>query len=302
MHSGTQIGPYEIASPLGAGGMGEVFRARDTRLNRDVAIKVLPRNFVADGDRLRRFQQEVKTLAALNHPNVLVIHDVGVHEAAPYLVSELLEGQTLRQVLGDISSTAGRSGSKLTTRLATDYALQIACGLAAAHSKGIIHRDLKPDNIFITKDGRLKILDFGLAKLQRPHALTETVDGMTAAETNVGVVLGTVGYMSPEQVRGEPADHLSDIFSFGSILYAMISGQRAFKRNTGAETMTAILHEEPQELSSRIGVIAPALERIVRHCMEKQPKQRFQSARDIAFDLESVSAISGTTAVNAASA
>jgi Tol biopolymer transport system component len=190
----------------------------------------------------------------------------------------------------------------MPTRKAVELVVQLANGLAAAHDQGIAHRDLKPENILITKDGRLKILDFGLAKLRRSHAQTETVDGMTAAETNAGMVLGTVGYMSPEQVRGEPADQLSDIFSFGSILYEMISGQRAFKRATGAETMTAILHEEPQELASRIGVIAPALERIVRHCMEKQPKQRFQSARDIAFDLESVSAISGTTAVNAAAA
>jgi eukaryotic-like serine/threonine-protein kinase len=178
--------------------------------------------------------------------------------------------------------------------------VQLANGLAAAHDQGIAHRDLKPENVLITKDGRLKILDFGLAKLRRAHAQTETLDGVTAAETNVGLVLGTAGYMSPEQVRGEPADSLSDIFSFGSILYEMFSGQRAFKRNTNAETMTAILNEEPQELSSRIGLIAPALERIVRHCMEKQPRQRFQSARDVAFDLESVSAISGTGPVTAA--
>jgi serine/threonine protein kinase/Tol biopolymer transport system component len=288
-----QLGPYRIISLIGAGGMGEVYRAHDARLLRDVALKVLQESFTADPDRLRRFEQEARAVAALNHPNIVSVFDVGVADKVHYIVTELIEGQTLRQRIPP---------QGLPTRKAVELAVQLANGLAAAHDQGIAHRDLKPENILITKDGRLKILDFGLAKLRRSHAQTETVDGMTAAETNAGMVLGTVGYMSPEQVRGEPADQLSDIFSFGSILYEMVSGQRAFKRSTGAETMTAILHEEPQELASRIGVIAPALERIVRHCMEKQPKQRFQSARDIAFDLESVSAISGTTAVNAASA
>jgi len=286
----THLGPYKIISLIGAGGMGEVYRAHDTRLLRDVALKVLHQSFTADPDRLRRFEQEARAIAALSHPNIVSVFDVGVADKVHYIVTELIEGETLRQRIPP---------QGMPTRKAVELAVQLANGLAAAHDQGIAHRDLKPENILITKDGRLKILDFGLAKLRRSHAQTETVDGMTAAETNAGMVLGTVGYMSPEQVRGEPADQLSDIFSFGSILYEMISGQRAFKRNTGAETMTAILHEEPQELSSRIGVIAPALERIVRHCMEKQPKQRFQSARDIAFDLESVSAISGATSVNA---
>ena len=287
----TQFGPYKIISLLGAGGMGEVYRAHDTRLRRDVALKVLQQSLTADSDRLRRFEQEARAVAALNHPNIVSVYDVGVAENVHYIVTELIEGETLRQRI---------SPQGIPTRKAIELAIQLASGLAAAHDQGIAHRDLKPENIIINKDGRLKILDFGLAKLHRTHAQTETVDGMTAAETHVGMVLGTAGYMSPEQVRGEPADALSDIFSFGTILYEMISGQRAFKRNTNAETMTAILNEEPQELPSRVGAIPPALERIVRHCMEKQPRQRFQSARDIAFDLESLSAISGTGALPAA--
>jgi Tol biopolymer transport system component/predicted Ser/Thr protein kinase len=286
----TQLGPYKIISLIGAGGMGEVYRAHDTRLLRDVALKVLQESFTTDTDRLRRFEQEARAVAALNHPNIVSVYDVGVADKVHYIVTELIEGDTLRQRI---------TQQGIPTRKAVELAVQLAHGLAAAHDQGIAHRDLKPENIVVTKDGRLKILDFGLAKLRRSHAQTETVDGVTAAETNVGVVLGTAGYMSPEQVRGEPADALSDIFSFGSILYEMLSGQRAFKRNTNAETMTAILNEEPQEISSRIGVIPPGLERIVRHCMEKQARQRFQSARDIAFDLESVSGASGTGAVAA---
>src|SRR5262245_13443348 len=268
---------YEIRDPLGSGGMGEVFRARDRRLNRDVAIKVLPKTFAADADRLRRFEQESQTLAALNHPNILTIHDAGVLEGAPYLVSELLEGQTLRDLLGRASDGPG-TGSSLGTRKAVEYALQIAQGLAAAHGKGIIHRDLKPENIFITKDGRVKILDFGLAKLRSmdlkseisnlksspegatapapalPGALSHPMgqgrgEGVSSAPTLLqttipGVVLGTPGYMSPEQVRGEPADHRSDIFALGCVLYEMLTGTRAFKRDTPVESMTAVLKEE----------------------------------------------------------
>src|SRR5215470_7102802 len=292
----TQLGPYKIVSLIGAGGMGEVYRARDTRLLRDVALKILQESVTGDSDRLRRFELEARAVAALNHPNIVSVFDVGVADGVHYIVTELLEGETLRQRI---------PLQGMPIRKVIEFAVQFANGLAAAHDQGIAHRDLKPENIFITKDGRLKILDFGLAKLHRSHAQTETVDGatgMTAAETHVGMVLGTAGYMSPEQVRGEPADTLSDIFTFGSILYEMIGGQRAFKKNTNAETMTAILNEEPQELASRIGTIPPALERIVRHCMEKQPRQRFQSARDIAFDLESLSATSGTSAFAPASA
>jgi len=286
----TQFGPYKIISLIGAGGMGEVYRAHDTRLRRDVALKVLQESFTNDADRLRRFEQEARAVAALNHPNIVSVYDVGIAENVHYIVTELIEGETLRQRIVP---------QGIPTRKAVELAVQLASGLAAAHDQGIAHRDLKPENIIVSKDGRLKILDFGLAKLRRSHAQTETVDGVTGAETNVGMVLGTAGYMAPEQVRGEPADHFSDIFSFGSILYEMLSGQRAFKRNTNAETMTAILNEDPQELSSKIAAMPPALERIVWHCMEKQPRQRFQSARDIAFDLESLSAVSGTGAVAA---
>src|ERR1043166_349336 len=286
----TQLGPYKVVSLIGAGGMGEVYRAHDTRLRRDVAIKVLHESFTAEADRLRRFEQEARAIAALNHPNIVSVFDVGIADKIHYIVTELIEGETLRQRIPP---------QGMNTRKAVELGVQLANGLAAAHDQGVAHRDLKPENILVTKDGRLKILDFGLAKLRTSETQTDTLDGATAAHTTAGMVLGTVGYMAPEQVRGEPADHLSDIFSFGSLLYEMISGQRAFKRSTNAETMTAILNEEPQELSSRIGMIAPALERIVRHCMEKQPRQRFQSARDVAFDLESVSAISGTGAVTA---
>jgi Tol biopolymer transport system component len=289
--SETQLGPYKITSLIGAGGMGEVYRAHDTRLLRDVALKVLPASFTSDGDRLRRFEQEARAVAALNHPNIVSVYDVGNAEGVHFIVSELLEGDTLRQRI---------TPSGMPTRKAVDLAVQLAHGLAAAHERGIVHRDLKPENIFITRSGRLKILDFGLAKLRRPRELAETVDGVSAAHTSVGQVLGTAGYMSPEQVKGEEVDHRSDIFSFGSILYEMLSGQRAFKRETGAETMTAILNDEPPELSARSGVVPPALERIVRHCMEKQPGQRFQSAQDIAFDLETLSSVSSTPIMPAA--
>ena len=289
----TPLGPYKIVALIGAGGMGEVYRARDTRLLRDVALKVLQESLTSDSDRLRRFEQEARAIAALNHPNIVSVYDVGVADNVHYIVTELIEGDTLRRRIPP---------QGIPARKAIELVIQLANGLAAAHDQGIAHRDLKPENILVTKDGRLKILDFGLAKLLPSHAQTETLDGITAAETNAGMVLGTAGYMSPEQVRGEPANHLSDIFSFGSILYEMLSGQRAFKKNTNAETMTAILNEEPQELASRIGIMPPALERIVRHCMEKQPKQRFQSARDIAFDLDSVSSTSSTSAIAAGGA
>jgi Tol biopolymer transport system component len=287
----TQLGPYKIIALIGAGGMGEVYRARDTRLLRDVALKVLPESFTTDSDRLRRFEQEARAVAALNHPNIVSVYDVGNAGGVHYIVSELLEGDPLRQLI---------SSSGMAVRKTTELAVQLAQGLAAAHEQGIIHRDLKPENIFVTRNGRLKILDFGLAKLRRPQTIAETVDGVTLGETNAGQVLGTIGYMSPEQVRGDAADQRSDIFSFGSILYEMLCGQRAFKRTTGAETMTAILNEEPPELSGRSLAVAPALERIVRHCLEKQPGQRFQSAQDIAFALESVTGASSTTSAPAA--
>src|SRR5579872_4522142 len=286
LSSGTKLGPYEIQSSIGAGGMGEVYRAHDARLDRTVAIKVLPASFSADPDRLQRFSQEARAAAALNHPNILSIFDIGDNQGAPYVVSELLEGETLRDRL--------RTGP-LPIRKAIDYALQTARGLSAAHEKGIVHRDLKPENLFITNDGRVKILDFGLAKLTRPEA-TGSADAPTMHNiTEPGLVMGTVGYMSPEQVRGKAADPRSDIFSFGTILYEMISGKRAFHGETPADTMSAILKEEVPELSETARNVPPGLERIVRHCMEKNPVQRFHSAGDLAFDLEALTEISATT-------
>jgi eukaryotic-like serine/threonine-protein kinase len=283
--AGTQLGPYEVLELIGAGGMGEVYKARDQRLGRDVAVKVMPASFASDPERLRRFEQEARAVASLSHPNILAVHDIGQHAKQPFMVSELLQGESLREML-----TRGA----LSQRKAIDFGVQIAHGLAAAHSKDIAHRDLKPDNVFITRDGRVKILDFGLAKTVQKPAPVRVGDAsgdMTevAPATEVGAVLGTVGYMSPEQVRGGAVDCRTDIFSFGAVFYEMLTGVRAFKRDTAAETMTAILHEDPPELSLSGSAIAPELERTVRHCLEKSPEQRFQSARDLAFDLESFS-------------
>jgi serine/threonine protein kinase/Tol biopolymer transport system component len=286
--SGTKLGPYEIQSPLGAGGMGEVYRARDTRLGRDVAIKVLPEALPKDTDRLRRFEQEARSIAALSHPNILGIHDIGTHEGAPFLVSEFLEGQTLREKL---------ESGPLPVRRAIEYALGIAQGLAAAHEKGIVHRDLKPENVFITRDDRVKILDFGLAKLVKPEESNETVVTLASPATLPGLVMGTVGYMSPEQVKGKPSDARSDIFSFGAVLYEMLTGKRAFKRDTSAETMTAILREEPAELSDTGWQGPLALQRILARCLEKNVERRFQSASDLAFALEALSGTSATRSI-----
>jgi serine/threonine protein kinase/Tol biopolymer transport system component len=284
--TGNKLGPNEISATLGAGGMGEVYRARDARLGRAVAIKVLPTSFSSDRDRLQRFIQEARAAAGLNHPNILSIFDIGEEKGAPYIVSELLEGETLREKL--------RNGP-IPIRKAVEYALQTARGLAAAHDKGIVHRDLKPENLFVTDDGHVKILDFGLAKLTRPEEQSGAADAATVqAITEPGLVMGTVGYMSPEQVRGKAADPRSDLFSFGAILYEMISGKRAFHGETTADTMSAILKEEPPELSETARNVPPGLERIVRHCLEKNPAQRFQSARDLAFDLEVLTEVSGT--------
>ncbi|MGO9203637.1 MAG: protein kinase domain-containing protein [Limisphaerales bacterium] len=280
---GKSFEHYEIVGRLGSGGMGEVFRARDSRLNRDVALKTLPKEFASDTDRLRRFEQEAKTLAALNHPNILTVFDVGQHEGQPYLVGELLEGQTLREALNSTANAA------LPVRKATEYALQIAQGLAAAHGKGIIHRDLKPANIFVTKDGRVKILDFGLAKLNTVDAEAPTVVQSTVREsTEPGKVMGTPNYMAPEQVRGEHVGHRADLFAFGCVLYEMLSGRRPFKRDTSIATMAAILSEEPPDMTAMRPDLPPALERIVRRCLEKDPDNRFQSAKDLAFAIESV--------------
>src|SRR5437870_6222559 len=282
--TGTKLGPYEIVVPVGAGGMGEVYRARDTRLGRDVAVKVLPSSCSDDKERLQRFEQEACAASALNHPNIPIVHHVGTHDGSPYVVSELLEGETMRQRM---------RGTTFAQRRAIDYASQIARGLAAAHEKGIVHRDLKPDNVFITKDGRVKILDFGIAKLTQPDgSQSQTEIPTRRVDTDPGVVLGTVGYLSPEQVRGKAIDHRSDIFSFGAILYEMLSGRHAFHGESTADTMSAILKEDPPELSDTNQNISPALERLVNHCLEKNPEARFHSASDLAFALE---AISGTS-------
>ncbi len=277
---GRRLGPYEVIALLGAGGMGEVYRARDTRLGRQVALKVLPERASDDLDRLRRFEQEARAASALNHPNILAVFDVGSHEGVHYVVSELLEGDTLRDCLG----TGG-----LPARKATDYAVQIAQGLAAAHEKGIVHRDLKPENLFVTKEGRVKILDFGVAKLLSSLVDSETADRRETWTTQPDVRLGTVGYMSPEQVRALPADHRSDIFSFGAVLYEMLSGSRAFRGGTAADVLTAILREDAPSLAGKGREVPPALERIVRRCLEKRPGERFQSASDVAFALQALS-------------
>src|SRR5215468_9969869 len=279
--AGTKLGRYEIRSKVGEGGMGEVYQGRDTQLGRDVAVKILPTNVSTDSDRLRRFEQEACAASALNHPNILVVHDIGTHDGTTYVVSELLEGETLRKRI---------SGTPLAQRRAIDYALQIANGLAAAHEKGIVHRDLKPDNIFVTNDGRVKILDFGHAKLTQPDGNQSQTDVPTRrVDTDPGVVMGTVGYMSPEQLKGRPVDQRSDIFSFGAILYEMLSGRRAFHGESAAETMSAVLKEDPPELSDTNKTVSPGLERLVNHCLEKNPEGRFHSARDVAFALEALS-------------
>jgi serine/threonine protein kinase len=286
---GQQLSHYRIVSLLGVGGMGEVYRARDTRLEREVAIKVLPAVYSQDADRLRRFEREAKAVGMLNHPNILTVHDIGTHNGLPYIVTELLEGEELRAQL--------RRGA-LPLRRALHYAQQITQGLAAAHEKGIVHRDLKPENIFVNSDGRVKILDFGLAKLKLlvtqfkgdPENPTQI---QPESLTSPGVVLGTIGYMAPEQVRGEESDHRSDIFAFGAILYESLSGQRPFIGETAVEVMHAILKAEPPELSETNGRLAPALIQIVQRCLEKRPERRFQTASDLSFALAALSRPSG---------
>ena len=282
----TTLGHYNITSKIGAGGMGEVYLARDTRLDREVAIKIVLADIANDGDRLQRFEQEARATSALNHPNILTVYDVGTHDGSPYIVAELLEGEELRQRLDE---------GPLPLRKTIDYAHQIISGLSAAHEKGIVHRDLKPENLFITKDDRVKILDFGIAKLRAAKLEGSSLEDATRrAITNPGVVMGTVGYMSPEQVRGQSTDYRSDIFSFGAILYEMITGRRAFRRETMAETMSAILKEEPDEPTESNPNISPSLERIVRRCLEKKPERRFQSTSDLGFALEALSTTSSS--------
>ena len=285
--AGTRLGSYEIVAPLGAGGMGEVYRARDSKLKREVAVKVLPQSLAADPDALARFEREALAVAALSHPNILSIFDFGTQDGVAYAVTELLEGETLRGKLDT---------GPIAQRQAIDYALQAAKGLSAAHEKGIVHRDLKPENLFVSKDGHLKILDFGLAKKVEAVTPEEKTSAATGSgHTEPGTVMGTMGYMSPEQVRGLPVDHRSDIFSFGTILYEMLSGKRAFKRDTASDTIAAIMREEPPELTQSGRNVSPALDRIVKHCLEKDRSRRFQSAQDIAFALSEAS--SPTTTV-----
>jgi len=298
---GDRLGPYEVLAPLGAGGMGEVYRARDTRLDRTVAIKVLPEAFAQDADRLARFEREARAVAAISHPNILDIHDVGSDKGRTFVVTELLDGQTLRDRL---------NRGAVAVRKAIEIGIKITRGLAAAHDKGIVHRDLKPENVFLLADGQVKILDFGLAKAaavpgaafdsaqaREAPGLHQDLSGTptAAAVTDAGTVLGTAGYMAPEQVRGQAVDARADLFAFGAVLYEMVGGTRAFKGETAADTMTAILKEDPPDLSGSHPDLSPALDRIVRHCLEKNPAERFQSARDVAFALEALSG-SGTAA------
>jgi TolB-like protein/Flp pilus assembly protein TadD len=281
MIPGAGLGPYEIVALIGAGGMGEVYRARDTRLGRDVAIKVLPAEFASEPDRLRRFEQEARAVAALDHPNILALYDVGTHEGSPYLVTQLLEGESLRETL---------DRGPLPIRKAVEVGVQIAQGLAAAHDKGIVHRDLKPGNVFLTKEGRVKILDFGLAKLAAPKSGGEGAPASTVVDaTDAGTTLGTAGYMSPEQVRGQAIDSRSDIFSFGCVLYEMIVGRSPFKGDTAADTMSAILKNDPPALAGPQPGVSSSLDHVVKRCLEKRPEDRFSSAHDLAFALSEAS-------------
>src|SRR5215813_9312341 len=269
---------YSIENELGRGGMGRIFTGRDIKLGRRVAIKFLAKG-IHDEDELRRFEQEARAAGSLNHPNVLTVHDIGIHEGNPYIVSELLEGGTLRERLQE---------KPLASDTANNYFAQLADGLAAAHERGIIHRDLKPENLFITNDGRLKILDFGIAKLLGPG--NESFAGEAPAQTQTGAIVGTMGYMSPEQVRGQPADRRSDIFSAGAILYEMLSGKRAFKSGSLVETAYAILNDDPPELPEQVPV---DLQEVVWRCLEKDPEERLQSARELASQLQRLSTSSG---------
>ena len=289
---GKVLGHYRVLEKIGSGGMGEVYRASDERLGRDVAIKILKPSLAHDQDRLRRFEQEARAAAALSHPNIVAIYDIGMHDGAPYIVSELLEGQTLRERL---------LNGPIPRRQALDYAQQIAQSLVAAHEKRIVHRDLKPENLFLTKDGRIKVLDFGIAKLLSSGFDSEAGEAGSIAsmttQTRSGSMLGTVAYMSPQQLRGKSVDHRSDIFSFGAILYEMLTGKRAFDGDTQVDTITAILKEDPPEMIREGRDIPSAFEHVVRHCLEKEPENRFQSARDLAFALSTLSDVTTGTHV-----
>src|SRR5664279_2335992 len=292
---GTKLGPYEILSPLGAGGMGEVWKAKDTRLDRFVAVKVLPEHLAKSPESLTRFEREAKAVAALNHPNITGIFDIGNTDGTAYVAMELLEGESLRTRLEQ---------GPLTPKKATELAIQMAHGLSAAHEKGVVHRDLKPDNLWITKEGRLKILDFGLAKQLPAMGISSDSFMPTAAiqagpNTEEGMILGTLGYMSPEQVRGEAVDARADLFSFGVVLFEMLTGRRAFARDTASDTMAAILRDDPPEIEGTSKPLPLALRRIIDHCLEKAPGRRFQDARDVAFALESLSSSEGSAPLTA---
>src|SRR5688500_17068194 len=278
---GDRVGRFELLGCLGIGGMGEVYRARDQQLQRDVAIKLLPASFSRDPDRQRRFEQEARATGSLNHPNILAVYDIGVHEGATWIVAELLEGETLRQRM---------AARPLPPRTVIDYAIQIANGLAAAPEHGIAHRAIKPANLFVTHDGRIKILDFGLAKLLSPEASGDATETVTLGSVQVRPVIGTPMYMSPEQVRGDRVDHRSDIFSFGTVLFEMLAGFPPFRRSTTSDTLSAIVNDEPPSLTAP-SPIHGALEPVIRHCLEKEPGARFQSARDLVFHLETVSQV-----------
>ncbi len=281
--SGQLIGHYRIIEKIGSGAMGEVFRARDERLGRDVALKLIRQSSGDNPDHLRRFEFEARAAAALNHPNIVAIYDVGSAEGVPYIVCEFLEGKTLREIL---------AAGALPVRVAVDYALQIVQGLTAAHDRRIIHRDLKPENLFVTGDGRVKILDFGVAKLQSLGEADRSVEDLTTV-TKSGALIGTVAYMSPEQLRGKPVDHRSDIFSVGAILYEMLTGRRAFRGETEVDTITAVLREQPSEETLQQGGVPLSCQQILQHCLEKEPENRFQSARDLAFALQTLADASG---------
>ena len=291
--AGDRLGRYEIVGPLGKGGMGEVYRALDRILEREVAVKVLPERVAGDRERLERFEREAKAVARLAHPNILEIWDFGTDREISFAVTELLEGGTLRNEL---------SGGPLPWRKVREIAAAVADGLAAAHGKGIVHRDLKPENIFITADGRVKILDFGLARYAGPISSEAATGTLTPADTQRGVVLGTLGYISPEQLKGEPADARSDIFSLGCVLYEMLTGQRAFLRDSAVETMAAVLREDPPRFAASGVAVGAELARTVERCLEKRPERRFQSAADLAFALRSVVSDSDVPGVPASTA
>jgi len=280
---GTTLGHYRIVEQIGAGGMGVVYRAHDERLDRDVAIKVLHEAVAQDADRLARFEREAKAVAKLDHPNILAIHDFGTEDGVTYAVMELLEGESLREVI---------KGGGLTTSKAVEYAQAIAEGLAAAHDKGIVHRDLKPENVFLTRDGRIKILDFGLAKLKLPEHDLSTDTPTATLDTAPGGLLGTVAYMAPEQVQGQPADHRSDIFALGVLLYEMLTDHRPFGGGTTVETEAAILKEDPESISAVSPGVQPALATVVSKCLEKRPEDRFSSAHDLSLTLGAVESTS----------